>query len=160
AAIENVNYVQGNILQPPFRWHSFRWGVSIGVLHHTPNTRQAFAMFRKLLVEDAAVLVYLYRPYREAPEWRIIYGVRVVLFPGQGPSLPPGFLRSFSRLGVGLFFPLAWLEWRRQGLRMSKELPFFDPRKMPVREPYAALVFHLFDLLLPYYQFRHKSSEV
>jgi uncharacterized protein YbaR (Trm112 family) len=158
--LDNLNYVQGNILQPPFRWHSFRWGVSIGVLHHTPDTRQAFATFRRLLTEDAAVLVYLYRPFREAPEWRVIYAVRDVLFLGQSPRLPPGFLRLFSLAGVGLFLPLALFEWRRQGRRMHRELPFLDPRKMTLGESYWAVVFHLFDLLLPHYQFRPKSREV
>jgi hypothetical protein len=43
---------------------------------------------------------------------------------------------------------------------MNKELPFFDVRKMTLRESYAALVFHLFDLLLPQYQFRPRSREV
>src|SRR5262249_33394928 len=93
--VENLNLVQGNILQPPLRWNTFRWGISIGVLHHTPDTRRAFALFRKLLVDDAGVLVYLYRPFREAPEWRLIYFVRDVLFLGQSPKLPPGFLRLF-----------------------------------------------------------------
>jgi hypothetical protein len=43
---------------------------------------------------------------------------------------------------------------------MNKELPFYDTGKMTLRDSYWALVFHLFDLLLPHYQFRHKSSEV
>jgi uncharacterized protein YbaR (Trm112 family)/SAM-dependent methyltransferase len=158
--VENLNYVQGNILQPPLRWHAFRWGISIGVLHHTPDTRRAFAMFRRLLTDDAAVLVYLYRPFREAPEWRVIYFVRDVLFLGQSPKLPPGFLRLFSVGSVGLVYPLALFEWRRQGRRMNKELPFLDPGKMTLRESYWAVVFHVFDLLLPHYQFRPKSSEV
>jgi ubiquinone/menaquinone biosynthesis C-methylase UbiE len=158
--VENLDYVQGNILRPPLRWNSFRWGISIGVLHHTPDTRQAFAQFRKLLTDDAAVLIYLYRPYREAPEWRVIYFMRDVVFLGQSPKLPPGWLRLFSFASVGAVFPLALLEFRRQGLRMNKELPFFDVRKMTLRESYAAIVFHLFDLLLPQYQFRPRSSEV
>jgi SAM-dependent methyltransferase len=113
--IANLDYVQGNILQPPLRWNSFRWGISIGVLHHTPDTRRAFAQFRKLLTDDAAVLIYLYRPYREAPEWRVIYFMRDVVFLGQSPKLPPGWLRLFSFARVGAVFPLALLEFRRRG---------------------------------------------
>src|SRR5262249_13631829 len=48
----NLDYVQGNILNPPFRPKAFRWGISIGMLHHTPDTRRAFAEFRKLLEDD------------------------------------------------------------------------------------------------------------
>src|SRR5262249_25707679 len=43
---------------------------------------------------------------------------------------------------------------------MRKDLPFFDADKMTLRESYWAVVFHLFDLLLPEYQFRPKRSEV
>jgi uncharacterized protein YbaR (Trm112 family)/SAM-dependent methyltransferase len=158
--IENVNYVQGNILRPPLRWNSFRWGISIGVLHHTPDTRRAFAMFRKLLVDDPGVLVYLYRPLREAPEWRACYIMRDVFFLGQSPKLPPGFLRLFCLTTVGLTFPLSMFIWWRHGRRMKKELPFYDTSKMTLRDSYWAQTFHLFDLLLPQYQFRPRSSEV
>lgn len=160
ADIENLHFVQGNILQPPLRWGSFRWGISIGVLHHTPDTRRAFAMFRKLLTDDAAVLIYLYRPYREAPEWRVIYFMRDAVFLGQSPKLPPAFLRAFSFVSVGAVFPLALFEFRRHGRRMNRELPFFDVSRMTLRESCDAIVFHLFDLLLPEYQFRPRSSEL
>jgi hypothetical protein len=43
---------------------------------------------------------------------------------------------------------------------MKKELPFYDTSKMSLRDSYWAQTFHLFDLLLPQYQFRPKSSEV
>src|SRR5207247_693959 len=48
----NLDYIQGNILEPPFRERQFHSGMSLGVLHHTPNTRKAFAAFRSLLKEE------------------------------------------------------------------------------------------------------------
>ncbi len=55
--MENLDYVQGNILSPPFKSAQFHWGVSIGMLHHTPNTRRAFAEFRRLLIDDASLMI-------------------------------------------------------------------------------------------------------
>ena len=37
-AMRNLDYVQGNILAPPFKPRQFDYGMSLGVLHHTPNT--------------------------------------------------------------------------------------------------------------------------
>jgi len=158
--IENLHYVQGNILQPPFKWGTFRWGISIGMPHHTPNTRRAFSQFRKLLVADAALLIWLYQPFWEAPEWRPLYFVRDVLFLGQSPRLPPRLLQTSAFLLVAAFFPLGQFAWWRHGRRLSKQLPFFDFRNMTVRERFDAQVFHLFDTLLPRYQFRHKRREI
>lgn len=158
--IDNLNYVQGNILQPPFKWGAFRWGISIGMLHHTPNTRQAFSQFRKLLVADATLLIWLYRPFWEAPEWRLFYLARDLLFLGQSPKLPPRLLRRLAFLLIGAFFPLGQFAWWLHGKRIGKDLPFFDLQKMTVRERFDAQVFHLFDTLLPRYQFRHKRREI
>jgi uncharacterized protein YbaR (Trm112 family) len=158
--IDNLHYVQGNILQPPFKWGTFRWGISIGMLHHTPDTRRAFSQFRKLLLADATLLIWLYRPFWEAPEWRPLYFVRDVLFLGQSPRLPPRLLQMSALLLVAAFFPLGQFAWWRHGRRLSKHLPFFDIRNMTVRERFDAQVFHLFDTLLPRYQFRHKRREI
>jgi hypothetical protein len=130
------------------------------MLHHTPNTRRAFAQFRKLLVADATMLIWLYQPFWEAPEWRLPYFVRDVLFLGQSHRLPPRLLQTWAFLLVAAFFPLAQFAWWRHGRRLSKDLPFFDLRKMTTRERFNAQVFHLFDTLLPRYQFRHKRREI
>jgi uncharacterized protein YbaR (Trm112 family) len=158
--VENLDYVQGNILQPPLRQQSFRWGISIGMLHHTPDTRRAFAEFRKLLVDEPAMLIWIYRPFWEAPEWRLMYFARDGLFLGQSPKLPPALLRMFSFGAVAAFLPVAQFEWWRHARRMAKDLPFFRPTEMTFGEGFTAQVFHLFDTLLPRYQFRHTPKEV
>lgn len=158
--VANLDYVQGNILKPPFRQKAFRWGISIGMLHHTPDTRRAFAEFRKLLEDEPAVLIWIYRPYREAPEWRLMYLARDMCFLGQSPKLPPAFLRMFSFGAVAALLPLAQFEWWRHARRLARDLPFFHPKQMTFKDGFAAQVFHLFDTLLPRYQFRHTSNEV
>src|SRR5260370_25848920 len=53
----NLDYVQGNIMEPPFKERQFDSAMSIGVLHHTPNTRRAFAIFRRLLTGETTLLL-------------------------------------------------------------------------------------------------------
>jgi SAM-dependent methyltransferase len=160
APLGNLDFVQGNILDPPLRWHAFHWGISIGVLHHTPDTRWAFAQFRKLLVDDASVLVWIYPPYQEAPEWSLLYLTRDVLLCGEAPSLPPRLLRPLAFGIIVGFLPLAFASWHVHGKRLSKKLPFVDFSRLTLRQRFQALVFHLFDTLHPRYQFRHSRREV
>ncbi len=156
----NLDFVQGNILSPPFQHGVFHWGISIGMLHHTPDTRRAFGQFRSLLAADAPLLIWIYPPYREAAEWHFLYFVRDALLLGQGHRLPAGLLRGLSFVLIVAVFPLAQLGWWWHGRRLSKRLPFFNVRTMSLRERFRALVFHLFDTLHPRYQHRHPRQEV
>jgi SAM-dependent methyltransferase len=156
----NLDFVQGNVLAPPLKPGTFPWGISIGVLHHTPDTRRAFAEFRKLLAPDAAVLIWIYPPYREASEWHLPYLARDVLLLGQGPRIPRSVLWPLSYLIVIGFLPLSIVGWWIHGKRLSRDLPFFDFDRMSLKQRFEALVFHMFDTLHPRYQFRHSRAEV
>jgi SAM-dependent methyltransferase len=59
--IHFVHFVQGNILEPPFREATFDHIHTSGVLHHTPDTWRAFESFLKLGKPGAHVYVQLYR---------------------------------------------------------------------------------------------------
>src|SRR5690349_17161936 len=41
-AFPHIKFVQGDVTEPPFAPETFEVVYSGGVLHHTPNTRQAF----------------------------------------------------------------------------------------------------------------------
>ena len=156
--VKNLDYVQGNILQPPFREKAFRWGISIGMLHHTPDTRRAFAAFRKLLADDPAVLIWIYRPFWDAPEMRLMYFCGDVLFLGQSPKLPPRLTRFRSGRWRHVYrWPTSTAAARTAA---GQDLPFFRPGEMTFGEGFTVKVFHLFDTLLPRYQFRHTPREV
>jgi SAM-dependent methyltransferase len=55
-----VHYVQGDLLEPPLRAASFDYVWSFGVLHHTPDTRRAFAQCAVLLHPGGRLFVWLY----------------------------------------------------------------------------------------------------
>jgi SAM-dependent methyltransferase len=82
--LDNVDFVQGSVLSPPFRKETFDSVYSLGVLHHTPDPRSACLRLSTLLREGGAFAVWVYPP----EYWG-------------GPVREPvarGFHRWFSRL--------------------------------------------------------------
>jgi SAM-dependent methyltransferase len=56
-----LSYVQGNLMDAPFAPASFDVVFSAGVLHHTPDTRQAFLALAPLVKPGGRYYVWLYR---------------------------------------------------------------------------------------------------
>jgi uncharacterized protein YbaR (Trm112 family)/ubiquinone/menaquinone biosynthesis C-methylase UbiE len=156
----NLDYVQGNILEPPFKPRQFDYGMSLGVLHHTPNTRQALASFRGLLKQETTCVIWIYPTYREGPEWRMPYFARDFITFGQGYRMPTALLRLIAHSIVTGFYPIVQFFFKKSYRRIGRDLPFFRVDSMTWKERYEAQVFYCFDTLLPRYQFRHPIKEV
>jgi uncharacterized protein YbaR (Trm112 family) len=156
----NLDYVQGNIMEPPFKDRQFDAGMSLGVLHHTRNTREAVAKFRRMLKEETTCCIWIYPTYWEGPEWRLVYFARDVLCFGQSHRLPTGFLRLFARTLVTIGWPIVQLGFWMSYRRIGRDLPFFRIKSMTWKERFDATFFFCFDTLLPRYQGRHKIKEV
>jgi SAM-dependent methyltransferase len=62
---ENVTVVQADIFNPPFEPESFDVIVSIGVLHHTPDPRQAFRSLVGLLKPGGLIGIWVYHAYHD-----------------------------------------------------------------------------------------------
>jgi SAM-dependent methyltransferase len=60
-----THFVQGDVMQLPFRSESFDLIISEGVLHHTPSTERAFKALVGLLAPGGEIMFYVYR--RKAP---------------------------------------------------------------------------------------------
>ena len=156
----NLDYVQGNILQPPFKDAQFDYGLSLGVLHHTPNTRQAFASFRRMHKEETTLMIWIYPTYWEGPEWRMPYVGRDFITMRQGYWLPTGLLRFVAYSMVIGFYPIVEFFFKKCYRRIGRDLPFFRVDGMTRKERFKAEVFYCFDTLLPRYQWRHRIKEV
>src|SRR5262245_14445185 len=156
----NLDYVQGNILEPPFKAGQFAYGMSLGVLHHTPNTRQAFASFRQLLKKETTCVIWIYPTYWEGPEWRMPYFGRDFLTFGQSHRFPTALLRFLAHAMVITFYPIVQFFVKKSYRRIGRDLPFFRVDSMTRKERYKAQVFYCFDTLLPRYQWRHPIKEV
>jgi SAM-dependent methyltransferase len=61
AAQQNLDYVQGDILNAPFAPRSFDLVVADQVLHHTPDCVRAFATMAELVAPGGELAVYVYR---------------------------------------------------------------------------------------------------
>jgi uncharacterized protein YbaR (Trm112 family)/ubiquinone/menaquinone biosynthesis C-methylase UbiE len=156
----NLDYVQGNIMEPPFKERQFAAGMSLGVLHHTNNTRQAFARFRALLTEETTCVIWIYPTYWEGQEWRMPYFARDFLTLGQGYRMPTGVLRFLAHAIVIGFYPIVQFFFWKSYRRIGRDLPFFRVGSMTWKERFKAQVFYCFDTMLPRYQWRHKIKEV
>ncbi len=59
----NVHIIQADISKLPFARSSFDFIFSIGVLHHTPNTRESFRSLVPLLAENGEIAIWVYMKY-------------------------------------------------------------------------------------------------
>lgn len=98
--ISGTSFIQGDILQLPFREGSFDTIFSEGVLHHTPSTEAALKSLAPLLEPGGEILFYVYRrkgPMREFAD-DYIRGIISCLDPEEAW----GALRPLTRLGQAL----------------------------------------------------------
>ena len=58
---QNLDYVQGDILNPPFAPRTFDLVVADQVLHHTPACVRAFATMAELVAPGGQIAAYVYR---------------------------------------------------------------------------------------------------
>ena len=69
SSVQNAWIIQGDIMRMPFKEASFDFILSEGVLHHTPNTREAFAKCCGVLKPDGEIAFYVYRKKGPAREF-------------------------------------------------------------------------------------------
>jgi len=56
----NIDIVQAYIMKLPFKDKTFDVIFSIGVLHHTPDTKRAFQCLPKLLRDSGEIAIWVY----------------------------------------------------------------------------------------------------
>ena len=61
AHLHNLDFVQGDILNPPFASESFDYVVSDQVIHHTPDCPRAFRTLAQLVKPGGQFAVYVYK---------------------------------------------------------------------------------------------------
>jgi SAM-dependent methyltransferase len=134
----NIDWICGDVSNPPFERRVFDGVYSSGVLHHTSNSRKAFSAVSNLVKSEGRFFVWLYPLAHETQTpgfWSFYYQVRDRLFLGIGHHLPSRLLAT-----------LLWL--------------FLLPALMRGRAYYNSLTFLLFDDVAPRYQYRHSKHEV
>jgi ubiquinone/menaquinone biosynthesis C-methylase UbiE len=93
----NVSFYQADIMNLPFADNAFDAIYSIGVLHHTPDTRKSFLALTRLLKPGGEIAIWVYSSALR----RMVGGelLRTVT-----PRLPKSILLKASRIAVPLYY--------------------------------------------------------
>lgn len=96
AHFPNTAFYQADIMNLPFPDGTFDAIYSIGVLHHTPNTRKAFLSLTRLLKPGGRIAIWVY-----STKLRLAFGGEILRL--LTPRLPKKTLLSASRLAIPLY---------------------------------------------------------
>jgi SAM-dependent methyltransferase len=140
-----VHLVQCDLFELPFRQETFDHIFSIGVLHHTPDTRQAFASIVPYLRPSGRIAIWTYHPRNKvsANRWRILT-----------TRLPVWLLYGFCVANQALF---SWIRVLPGGHRFNAIVPGASPSP---QSPFWMRVMADFDSLSPRYAHVHTPEEV
>lgn len=138
--------VQGDLMHLPFKPNSFDIVFSIGVLHHTPNARQAFSNLAKLVKPGGVLSVWVY----SNDGWKLkVYNAMSSLYRQVTTRLPSKVL---YRLCYGAI-PLRYLHELT-----GRATTVFIPSSVNANR--SICVLETFDWYSPKYQSKHTAKEV
>jgi SAM-dependent methyltransferase len=144
SARDNVSIYQADIMNLPFPAGSFDRIYSLGVLHHTPDTRAAFARLVPLLKPGGTITIWVYST--ELLVWRGGELLRKLT-----PKLSQRTLLKLSRLAI----PLYHLHMTRIPGRLTR---VWLPTSLHPTPEWRWL--DTFDWYAPKYQWKHSFDEV
>ncbi len=161
--VPNLHFVQGDIAHPPFRPGSFDKVMSLGVLHHTPDTLAALREAVSLLNANGEVLLWLYPAFGESFMTDQLYLMRDLHFMGAAHKLQPELrLKAAKVYSLGIMPSMMAAYGVYKGLsklggdKSDKVLA----EDMSVKELFDTLAFAVYDNITPEYQHRHSKTEV
>lgn len=145
---KNAHIVQADIFNLPFKNESFDKVFSIGVLHHTPSTKDAFLNITSFLKKGGEIAVWVYSDEgwymklynRSSNFWRFF-----------ARKLPPTLLYTFCKYWANLMYPLKKIRFLRVILQIILPPSNNHPRWK---------VLDTYDWLSPKYQWKHTHDEV
>lgn len=159
-----IHVIQGNIMRLPLRPRSFDHVYSIGVLHHTPSTKEAFQSIAKLVKPGGRISIWVYHVWRP-PTLRgfaalhatvkgaVTDALRVVT-----TRLPHRVLHYLCYVAI----PLGWLQariWSAPKPVKAVMSPLLLVQ-VAVHPKAAVRLLDTFDWYSPQYQWKHTVNEV
>lgn len=144
ASRPNVHVIQADVFRLPFREGTFDAIYSIGVLHHTPDTKGAFRGLPPLLRAGGRIAIWLYDDYYAAAKLTDLY--RKVT-----TRLPKRLLHALCLLSVPWY-------WLTKIPVLGRVLRFVLP--MSSHPEWRWRVLDTFDWYSPAYQWKHRYPEV
>jgi len=142
--LNNVRIVQGDLLKLPYKPASFDFVYSIGVLHHTPNTKKAFQSVARLVKPGGRMAVWIYRK-NTWPQEAINTSLRAVT-----KRMPHWLLKPLMvGVGAGLGGIPVVNQTVARVVSFGSSVPDWKLRACDA-----------FDWYAPYYQYHHTPDEV
>lgn len=146
----NAHVIQADIFNLPFKKEIFNYIFSIGVLHHTPNTKKAFMNLIPFLKKHGKIAIWVYtnegsymKIYNKTSEFWRFFTIRI----------PPKKLYQLGRFWSNSTYSLKKVRILR--LILQVVLP---PTSIHQNRDWRAL--DTFDWLSAKYQWKHTYSEV
>jgi len=163
-----AHIVQGDILHLPFRQKQFDIIYSLGVLHHTPNAKEAFLTLTKFLKKGGLISIWVYgtagkfddfknNPLREERQkyiksnmakrlhWIIVYVREIVL-------------KTVRLVTTRMYIPLLYLLC--YPLAAIGKIPLLKYLTASVHRNWRVRLQENFDWFSPRYQSHHSKQEV
>lgn len=129
----NVHIIQADIFNLPLRNEVFDHMYSIGVLHHTPDTKKAFKSVIPFLKRGGEFAVFIYEKgiyHRYSDLWRKIT-VRLplrVMYVLSAVSIPLYYIHKIPFLGPALQFALPTANWPKWEWRWLDTFDWYTPK--------------------------------
>lgn len=143
--LKNVNIIQADIFNLPFKPEVFDLVYSFGVLHHTPDARKAFSRLVKFLKPNGTMSIFVYSSYNKA----IVYSS--AFWRAFTTRLPKRLLYYFSYISLPLYYI-----YKIPVLGQIGKMIFV----IPMWKNWRWRVLDTFDWYSPRYQSKHTHWEV
>lgn len=95
--LQNVEIIQGSVLDMPFKDNMFDFAYSFGVIHHTIAPKKALSEISRILKRNSPAFLYLYENHSENPikyiASKVISSLKVITI-----KIPPQILYGLSWL--------------------------------------------------------------
>jgi len=153
--LPNVHVVQADIFRLPFAPRYFDLIYSIGVLHHTPDTKRALASLVPLLADSGQIAIWLY------PRWPLAVELYNQLLRAITTRMSHNFLHRLATfvepVGLLKLKLLSGHYWWQRGLGQLLRAATIGVSYHPDRE---IRICDTFDWFSPPYQWHHTDAEV
>jgi SAM-dependent methyltransferase len=152
AHLANLHVVRGDVSRPPFKERAFRRITSLGVLHHTADTGEAFGAVARLTEPGGRLVVWIYPDPDENTGFRGHYKLLHFLRRATQATrlVSPGTIIRGTALAI---LPFAMLATRRRAGSLLTE-------RVSVRDRYRQIVFVYTDELDLRFMHTHTRREV
>jgi 2-polyprenyl-3-methyl-5-hydroxy-6-metoxy-1,4-benzoquinol methylase/uncharacterized protein YbaR (Trm112 family) len=144
AAAARLNYVQGDLQQPPFDDGEFDLIYSDGVMHHTPDTKRTFLAVSRKVKMGGRLFIWLYRSDTRGLQALKIKAVKLVRFVTGRMSYAARWRLCYAGALIIM-----------TGVRLLRLFGWHGRPAIPVRQK----AINLFDTITPTFNHEHTPAE-